>query len=117
MLEKRSYTSFADVATSIIHSIIEISEDIYVLLIQDNLNTNILKELNIKLNSEYKSYPSAATVNSNVAIASAVTAYARIHMSQFKNNPQLPNLYYTDTDSVHFDGPIPDGFISSEELG
>jgi hypothetical protein len=42
------------------------------------------------------------THNVNIAIASAVTAYARIHMSQFKNNPSFPargevtsNLTYT----------------------
>jgi DNA polymerase elongation subunit (family B) len=61
------------------------------------------------------------THNINIAIASAVTAYARIHMNQFKNNPNLPNLYYTDTDSLYFDGPIhsqgTDGFISNTELG
>jgi DNA polymerase elongation subunit (family B) len=38
-------------------------------------------------------------------------------MSQFKNCPNLPNLYYTDTDSLYFDGPIPETFISSTELG
>jgi hypothetical protein len=57
------------------------------------------------------------THNINIAIASAVTAYARIHMSQFKNNPNLPNLYYTDTDSAYFDGPIPDKYISTTKLG
>jgi hypothetical protein len=56
-------------------------------------------------------------VNVNIAIASAVTAYARIHMSQFKNNPSIPNLYYTDTDSCYFDGPLNDSFISSTILG
>jgi len=55
--------------------------------------------------------------NSNIAIASAVTAYARIHMSQFKNNHNLPNLYYTDTDSTYFDGPLPDNMVSQTELG
>jgi len=55
--------------------------------------------------------------NVSISIASAVTAYARIHMSQFKNNPLLPNLYYTDTDSVYFDGPLPDHYISDTELG
>lgn len=38
-------------------------------------------------------------------------------MSQFKNNPNLPNLYYSDTDSLYFDGSIPDNFISPTELG
>jgi hypothetical protein len=55
--------------------------------------------------------------NINIAIASAVTAYARIHMSQFKNNPTLPNLYYSDTDSLYFDGPIDASFINSVILG
>jgi len=55
--------------------------------------------------------------NVNIAIASAVTAYARIHMSQFKNNNSFPNLYYSDTDSVYFDSPLPDSFIDSTILG
>jgi len=38
-------------------------------------------------------------------------------MSQFKNNPNLPNLYYTDTDSTYFDGPLPDHLVSSTDLG
>ena len=61
------------------------------------------------------------THNVNIAIASAVTAYARIHMSQFKDPKFLKenniNLYYTDTDSLYFDGPIPDHLISSTILG
>jgi DNA polymerase elongation subunit (family B) len=52
------------------------------------------------------------THNVNIAIASAVTAYARILMSQFKNNNSLPFLYYTDTDSLYFDGPLHDTYIS-----
>jgi len=58
-----------------------------------------------------------ASTNINIAISAAVTAYARIHMSQFKNNPAFPNLYYTDTDSLYFDGPLPDSFISPTILG
>lgn len=64
---------------------------------------------------------SRETHNVNIAIASAVTAYARIHMSQFKDPKFLKdnklNLYYTDTDSAYFDGPISDSFISSTILG
>ena len=55
--------------------------------------------------------------NINIAIASAVTSYARIHMSQFKNNKDLPNLYYTDTDSLYFDGPLPDYLVDPKRLG
>jgi DNA polymerase elongation subunit (family B) len=54
--------------------------------------------------------------NVNVAIAAAITAYARIHMSQFKNNPNF-NLYYSDTDSIYIDRPLPPEFISNTKLG
>jgi phage antirepressor YoqD-like protein len=40
------------------------------------------------------------THNVNISIASAITAYSRIYMSQFKNNPNL-KLFYTDTDSIY----------------
>jgi hypothetical protein len=54
--------------------------------------------------------------NVNVAIASAITAYARIHMSQFKNNPHF-KLYYTDTDSIYIDRPLPTHLVNSNVLG
>jgi DNA polymerase type B, organellar and viral len=54
--------------------------------------------------------------NVNISIASAITAYARIHMSQFKNNKDY-NLYYSDTDSIYIDKPLNDSFISNTELG
>jgi hypothetical protein len=56
------------------------------------------------------------THNTNVAIASAITAYARIHMSQFKNNLDF-NLFYTDTDSVYIDKPLSKELVSKTELG
>jgi hypothetical protein len=48
----------------------------------------------------------------NVAIASAITASARVHMSIFKNNP-LFKLYYSDTDSAVIDKPLPTNVIGS----
>src|SRR6266545_2206120 len=57
------------------------------------------------------------THNVNIAIASAVSAYARIHMSPFKNNNTLGNLYYSDTDSAYFDKPLPDSMIDPKRLG
>lgn len=97
--------------STIIHSIISITYDIYVLLINDNLNTGILNNLNIRLNSEYKSYSS--TVKSNVAIASAVTAYARMHMIPFKLNT---DCYYSDTDSAFTKTKL-DPKLLGDELG
>jgi hypothetical protein len=46
----------------------------------------------------------------NVAIASCITAGARVFMSQFKNNPNY-NLYYSDTDSIVIDKPLPSNMV------
>jgi len=56
------------------------------------------------------------THNINIAIASAITAYARIHMSQFKNNPNY-KLYYSDTDSIYINKPLDNSLISNKTLG
>jgi DNA polymerase type B, organellar and viral len=54
--------------------------------------------------------------NVNVAIASAVTSYARIHMSQFKNNSDY-KLFYSDTDSIYINKPLSSDLVSATELG
>jgi hypothetical protein len=56
---------------------------------------------------EQKQLDNYSTTNVSIAIASAITAYARIHMSQFKNSEEY-NLYYSDTDSIVIDKPLPD---------
>jgi DNA polymerase elongation subunit (family B) len=61
-------------------------------------------------------YGNLETHNVSIAIAAAITAYARIHMSQFKNNPNF-ELYYSDTDSIFIDRPLASEFISKTELG
>nr|YP_009498209.1 hypothetical protein [Lactarius deliciosus]AWX52995.1 hypothetical protein [Lactarius deliciosus] len=70
----------------------------------------IKKDINTLLDSAIETH------NVNVAIASAITAYARIHMSQFKNNPQF-NLFYSDTDSIYIDKPLENNLVSNTELG
>lgn len=52
----------------------------------------------------------------NVAIASAITANARVYMSEFKNNPEYI-LYYTDTDSYFVNKPLPSHLVDSKKLG
>ena len=54
--------------------------------------------------------------SSNVAIAIFVTAYARTYMSQFFNVKGL-SLYYTDTDSLFFDKPLPTHLCDDKKLG
>ena len=51
--------------------------------------------------------------NVNIAIASAVTAGARVFMSQFKNMKDL-NVYYSDTDSMDVDRPLDSKYVGSE---
>jgi hypothetical protein len=51
--------------------------------------------------------------NISISIASAITAYARIHMTQFKNNPNI-DLFYTDTDSIDINKPLPDKYIGKD---
>lgn len=50
----------------------------------------------------------------NVALASAITAYARIYMQQFKTKEWMPHIYYTDTDSIFIDKPIDPSMIGPE---
>ena len=57
-----------------------------------------------------------SNLNINIAIGLATSSYARIHMSQFKNNPKF-NLYYTDTDSIFTDQPLPNHLIDDKKLG
>jgi DNA polymerase type B, organellar and viral len=49
--------------------------------------------------------------NVSIVIASAITAYARIHMSQFKNNPEIGHLLYSDTDCIAITGDLNPKYI------
>ena len=51
--------------------------------------------------------------SNSIAIASAITAYARVFMSQFKNISTFI-LLYTDTDSIFIEGELPDNLIGTE---
>lgn len=50
--------------------------------------------------------------NINVSIASSITSYARIKMSEIKSN-YANNIYYSDTDSIDLDIKLPDKYISN----
>jgi|SRR5882757_6060655 len=49
----------------------------------------------------------------SIGIASAVTAYSRIFMSNFKNNSDF-KLFYTDTDSIFTDQVLPEHLVGKE---
>lgn len=63
--------------------------------IESNLDSILDKET-----SNLYKFHNKKDYNINVAIASAITSYARDYMAQFKNNPKL-KLFYSDTDSIY----------------
>jgi len=51
--------------------------------------------------------------NNSIPISMAVTAWARIHMTQFKNNADY-ELFYTDTDSIDINKPLPTSHVGKK---
>lgn len=64
-----------------------------------NIDANLDSILDKETSNLYK-FHNKKDYNINVAIASAITSYARDYMAQFKNNPKL-KLFYSDTDSIY----------------
>jgi hypothetical protein len=52
--------------------------------------------------------------NISIGIASAITSYSRVHMSQFKSINNNYDLFYSDTDSIYINKPLDKSFISNE---
>jgi hypothetical protein len=95
-------------ATRIVKSTIPINKDFTTVLSYSNVNQKVLD----CLNSEFHNIGSDKNyVMSNVAIAAAVTSYARITMIPFKIDP---NTLYTDTDSAFTSKPIDPSLIGLE---
>ena len=79
-------------------------------------NVLTLVDIGNKTLMSYNTTFESKYIKINVAIASAVTANARIHMSQFKNNPNF-KLYYSDTDSFVTNKPLPEHLVDNKKLG
>ena len=101
-------------AKYIVKSIIEINESASVLLIKNNVNAKIVQKLNIFFETDFINPES--DVKSNVAIASAVTAYARIHMVKLKMQclNEGIDILYSDTDSIFTNKPLPQNLVGKE---
>src|SRR6267378_329415 len=97
--------------TRVVKSIMNINENYSTVLSYSNINYKLLTLLNNELNSNIENFNSP--IKSNVAIAAAVTAYARIAMIPFKIDP---NTLYTDTDSIFTTAPI-DPELLGDQLG
>lgn len=98
------------ILTRIVKTIIEVDDNTLTLLLCSNLHEDLILFLNKaitlnvqnKLNHQFKS---------NVGIASAVTAYARIQMMPYKLNY---DIYYSDTDSIFSKDKLNDNLIGKE---
>jgi len=97
-----------------VKNVVEIKDDLFmVLLCNINKSNNPLSNPLFNplltewsgINTEY--------VKSNVAIAAAVTAYGRIMMNKYKTLEGYI-IYYTDTDSIFINKPLPDHMIGNE---
>ena len=95
--------------TKVIKTIIPINDEIVTLLMHSNIKDDLTKELNSELELNLNNHYSL--VKANVAIASAVTAYARIHMIPFKIDGFC---VYSDTDSVFTTKKLDAKFIESD---
>lgn len=86
------------------------------------LNYNLISNLGMDLNEVLKSnkdWEIKSQTASSVVISAAVTAYARIIMTQHKLDilRKGGQLYYSDTDSIVTDMQLPDDMVSKTELG
>ena len=95
-----------------VKGIMEITDDLTLFLLNANVDIQLIKDTNTSLGIELLRTPSQI-VRSNVAIASAITSYARINMMQYKLIPGL-DIYYSDTDSIFTSTELPSEMVGSE---
>ena len=101
----------SNMVTKLVDRVIPVTDDYSLIRYVNNLDPQIIKQLQVEFDQLQDNY---SRVVNNVAIASAVTAYARIHMMQFKVGDIGDSIYYTDTDSIFTDKPLPDHMIGKE---
>lgn len=94
---------------NLVKTFIKLKDNLFVVLVEGNIDSNLLKSININCNNKTKNIFSS--VNTNVSIASAITSYARIEMMQYKLNY---DVLYSDTDSIFTTDKLPDNLIGSE---
>jgi hypothetical protein len=105
IVEEKSLNDLLNNDKILIHDIFKIDND-FLVQIKKNEQQELISSIDHLVENH----------NINIAVASFVTAYARIHMSIFKNNKDF-NLYYTDTDSIAIDQPLNENLINSKILG
>ena len=94
--------------TRVIKTIIPVNDKIITLLMHSNIKDDLIIGLNSELDMKLSNY--YYLVRANVALASAVTSYSRIHMIPFKIDG---SCVYSDTDSVFLTKKLEDLYIGS----
>jgi hypothetical protein len=69
---------------------------------------------NNKDNDDDSLFNNMTHFNISISLSAAITAYARIHMSQFKKSNNKYKLLYSDTDSIAINKALPDNMIGKE---
>lgn len=95
-----------------VKSIIKINKDLNIFLTYSNVDYKMIKAANAELNINMLVQPKQF-IKSNVAIASAITAYARIQMMKFKTITGMA-IYYTDTDSIFTNMELPAIYVGDD---
>ena len=100
-------------SSKVVSFMTKLHDDLYLLITQSNLRSDTLQELNVTLETtDYSSYQSV--IYGHVGIASAITAYARILMMEYKLDPTCA---YSDTDSVFLGKDHTVSIPLSDEIG
>jgi hypothetical protein len=99
--------------TSVVKNIIDLNNGYSILVCENNFDYFTVKELNLKIDTKLN--PIKTPTYANVAIASAITSLAQMNMMNYKNHPDF-EVYYTDTDSLFTNRPIP-SYLVGKELG
>lgn len=90
----------------------EINDNLSLFLIYESLDFDLINKLKVELNiNDFMT--TLSTVKSQVAIAAAVTSYARMEMVKYKTLNNV-SVLYSDTNSIFTDKPLPDIFIGKE---
>jgi hypothetical protein len=108
IIKKKDLPQF--MLNKVILKIIELNENYIAIKVSKNLNSTILPELNSQLETNFTDSFSTP-VKSNVALAAAITAYARITMIPYK---LMEGTAYSDTDCIFTTNTLPDHLVGKE---
>jgi hypothetical protein len=95
---------------NIIKNVIDYNNGYSTIVCESSPNFENIRKLNIELETTFKHFD--LPTYANVAIASAITSRAQMIMMDYKNNPNF-EIYYTDTDSIFTNKPLPDYMVGN----